>query len=51
MSADVWGKVAYEAFCDIRWPGCHRDSWADLSQLLRDAWNAAAEAVREAAAK
>jgi hypothetical protein len=54
MSEDVWGKVAYEAYCG--WSdgkslvtGAVLPAWEDQSSEIKAAWNAAAQAVREAA--
>lgn len=44
---DTLGRVAYEAWWAIRKPDDYEvAAWAELSPLLREAWRAAADAVR-----
>jgi len=55
MSVSIWGKIAYEAYClssDGRSlvSGQPLPSWDDQDTRIQEAWNAAAQAVREAAA-
>jgi len=54
MSAYVWGKIAYEAYCKQAHgvslvSGVELPSWDDLAESIRLAWNASAQAVRDAA--
>ena len=54
MSESVWGKIAYEAYCVVSdgkslVSGQALPSWENLNQEIQGAWNAAAQAVRDAA--
>ena len=54
MSEDVWGKVAYEAYFAASdgkslISGSPLPAWEDQQTCIQAAWNAAAQAVREAA--
>jgi len=54
MSAYTWGKIAYEAYCKQSdgkslVSGAELPSWDDLNESIRLAWNASAQAVRDAA--
>lgn len=56
MSAELWGKVAYEAYRQqgdgkSLISGAELPGWDALPAVIREAWNAAAQAVREAAAR
>jgi len=54
VSEDVWGKVAYEAYFAASdgkslISGSPLPVWEDQQARIQAAWNAAAQAVREAA--
>jgi len=46
------GKVAYEAYCELRdwkaYNGAHLPQWEGVRQDIKDGWIAAATAVRKA---